>query len=293
MCNKVLFNLVLIVSLLFFESSILLASPNRPERYTPPFNREMLGAYPWIAQISPSKCTAFLISNQHVLTSAHCLSRKPSYENLTVHFLNALTPFAVKSRRFISNPKANLYRVDQYDIAILELENSLELSTPELDLEQYTCTELFQIINSVAAGYQSEDFLRSVELTWQLPCPTSTDYIYTLKYSGNGQGGDSGSPLFYHSANLPYVIGLHEGSEVFDGEPNYYVSLSNNSDFINKYIQFSHISDSGIHYAVSVNIQDWKIVPHDLVTPSSSSISTTNLSLIVLSLMLNILLQAI
>ena len=157
----------------------------------------------------------------------------------------------------------------------------------------------------MAAGYERRSILKLVELERCSEfgfCPN----MYVLSYAGDGKVGDSGVPLFYHNEEEGYqVVGLHEVSKDDEGGPICYTKLSENSAFLEKYLQVipvcSHGSDSesgsgsdsgsgsgsasllepGIFTGVrgiSKNIDDWyetRPKPKPPTTPETSPTSET------------------
>ena len=230
-----------IAGLILFSSNGSYSSTDRIARYTAPYIQEEPGTYPWIVKIvGLSACSGFLISDRHVITSAHCTADENLRNGLQVRFLNDANPFTVKTRRLIRQPEANLRRIDSHDLAILELETPVAAFTPKLDLHKYTCHELFQTIDPMAAGYQSGGILKSVDLRWS-QCPRTRGWskdLYVLKYAGVGRGGDSGAPLFYLKEDELYVMAVHEGSAYEAGGSLFFVALANVAGFVRKYIRY-------------------------------------------------------
>ena len=192
--------LLLLVTIVLISNHAFSKSNSRLERYADPYIEALSDTYPWIAQQLNSYgrwCTAVLVSDKHVLTSAHCVDRAKEVENLEIEFLNAAIPFKRKVIRFIKNHNAsnNIYS----DIAILEIENPIStIITPSYELN-VSCPTHLSIKSLMTAGYAGERTLKLVHLQW-LSC--SSHGFYSLDYDGYIEGGDSGrarlpmAPLF-------------------------------------------------------------------------------------------------
>lgn len=111
----------------------------------------------------------------------------------------------------------------------------------------------------MAAGYAAEKVLKSVNLTWSKR-KKRYETNYALSYTGDSQGGDSGSPLFYKNESGFYILGiLHSGP--CKGCLIKFAILNLNKYFINTHIQLTESYDSDKNQTVisgnSLNICSW------------------------------------
>ena len=225
---------------LFFFSTCV-TSGERHGRYTDPSMVVPSGELPWIVLQSNYYgrwCTGTLVTNKHVITSAHCLNDKESW-NLKVEFINAKNSPTINVIRFIKHP--DYVGRTETDIAIMELSEPVDIQPmPNIDFFKYICYELIhRIKNPVAAGFQGTTTLKKVNLSWLMIEECQRVHKYALYYSGYSDNGDSGGPLFYESNNKSYIIGVHRGSFDYKGSIAYYASFSRNVDFITGYLNLS------------------------------------------------------
>ncbi|WP_422137734.1 trypsin-like serine protease [Endozoicomonas sp. ALC020] len=257
-----------------------LLARDRVERYTDPAEVVPVGQLPWIVQLNNifdpcciTRCTAFLITQRHVLSAAHCfLSEKKALDSY-VDFKNMDSKKRIKVKRFILHPDLEMPRTD---IAIMELSEDVILDNhPLLDFSIYNCLNLASFIrNPFAAGYQGTSVLKKVSLSWltRRMCQHK-DLRYILNYPGDGKGGDSGSPLFYKFNNTEYLIGIHSTGSTYNGSPIIYTPIFTNADFITKSIYLNSSANRTYFYdALTSNDSEWT----DLVTSTDPATSTTS-----------------
>ena len=161
-----LLSVSLLLNLLFYNH--VYASVERIERYSPPFTEPEKNAFPWIVQteaLGQKRCTGVLISDKHVLTSAHCLYLRTQYTDLTIVFPNKEIPFSIRAKRFIINPDYLYGGITNADLAIIEMDSSVNIVAPELNLNSNQCLSWYNE-RMLAAGYQKGNVLRLVELQW-------------------------------------------------------------------------------------------------------------------------------
>ena len=234
------------------------------ERYADPFERVTLGKLEWIAYMThkESLFTGVLVSDKHILTSAHALHNKDTSCFKAV-FKNAREEFIIKVKRFIIHPKYDDNKPPGYDhdFAIAELNESVYVKNksmilPKIDPRLYTFDELINISPVYAAGYARRGILRQVQLNWdQVYEPSVIPNIYHLSYSGNGEHGDSGGPLFYDVNHERYILGIADSVSELDSEINFQ-PISTYLSFISNHTSLI-FSDIGISNSPDVN---WKSV---------------------------------
>lgn len=242
--------------LLLWICSYAIAS-SRFERYTDPADIVLTGTLPWVVYVSETAGTfsAVLVSNRYLITSAHALDQFPDADCLKVNFKNAKHPFSVKVKRFLIYPQFDVSIAQHLanDFAIIELDHGLNLQEQEIDLpiidfNEYSISELTSINPVYAAGYADSPTLKKVELMWSL---ASTTRLYKLSYSGDGEPGDSGAPLFYSKNNSFYLLGIHDSGgnkagDLINFEPvaKYFYFISNNTDIpLNNENKSSNLGD--------------------------------------------------
>lgn len=255
---------------------VFAASLDRVERYVPS-SVVPIGTYPWIAfSSSSSLCTAVLISDIHLLTAAHCVSSLSENDRLRLFFFNEAHAPVREAVRYIKHPD---YRHPNtiHDIAIIELEDSVNIEPPKMQLNA-TCPDLREVApHPMAAGYAAGKILRSASLNWLSTCRTD---VYKLWYAGISQGGDSGGPLFYFQNNETYILGIHKSFYIsFSASAliQNKVSLSFNREFIGDSIALEEVyqEHSGTWFISghSLNKKNWNKLATS-GTPTSSNTST-------------------
>ena len=273
-------------ALLATFSSICPAPTDLQKRYTSPARTVSSGEYPWIAQQvvnGSGLCTVALVTPRHVLTAAHCVQKSRHTECLEIHFRNASQPFSVKGSRLIKASSDTIYLWSPYDLAIIELQHPVNIPVPTVDLSSYSARRLRGITNLMAAGYTRSPALKEASLTWRsFSWQNYKINKYELNYPGNGESGNSGAPLFWHSGEEILVIGTHHGSA-----PGSYVLISYeplyaNKSFINKYIglELSHQeafsgSGSGEEELLLPYPDDWTPITCPQPTTAPPVIDTT------------------
>ena len=174
------------------------------------------------------------------------------------------------------------------------MESDVEIKPPFLSTTQYSCRELYDILNPIAAGYEGGSVLKSVHLSWR---QCNQESVYFLRYEGNVISGDSGGPLFFQQDEDFTVIAIVKGGARKPGYPIYFAPMSISSNFINKYIQYTSTPDIGSGNsiysgnAISKNISDWSLISHS--ASSAASPALVNLFSIILLTLTGIFLQSI
>ncbi len=234
--------------------------------YTNPVYVSKGGFGPWIVQLNNGliNCSGVIISDRHILTSAHCVNSFEKRKCLKVFFKNTKNPFSVKVVRYAKSPDfvTRENKRTRHDIAMLELEHNVnrgDVRFPFLDMEEYSFCELTKISTIYAAGYSGTDNVSIAQLDW-----FSSGLDYRLIYPGFSQRGDSGGPLFYFRDGEVYVLGLLFWSLFENGEKNYFEPLSNNYDFI-------------------LNEKDWQIVECDIKTKQGLTLKYYAISIVAAS----------
>ncbi|WP_422135898.1 trypsin-like serine peptidase [Endozoicomonas sp. ALD040] len=271
----VLFSFILI----FTSEEILCESNSRIPRYTEPVRKINSGTLPWIAGINDG-CTTVLISDKHLLTSAHCIGKK-----LDITFLNAKNKIKRKVIKYIINN--NFFSASdwpKYDIAILELNRPV--SIPPADIDYTKCPDLYNITHLMVAGYGNQQLLQLASVSWVGSC---NDEVHFVSYPGDSQPGDSGSPLFYRQNNS-FILGIHVGKFYQDNLAiQFKLSLTFNRNFIEKYVRLEKSHD--IYYlikGISLNAQRWNSIS---ASASASASASTMLCILItpLTLAMNLL----
>lgn len=264
------------VIIFMFVVTAVNASGNddRFSRYSEPAEDISSGTFPWIARIRSGKfaCTASLISDRHLLTSAHC----PKVPQANARFHNSVSYFTKKAIRFIDHPGFT-QAFNNHDISIIEIEPvEHKIPVPYVDFEN-ACLNKTHLLS---AGYSSGTTLRLADFGSVTVCDNEK---YVLTYGGVIQRGNSGSPLFFLKNNTAIVLGVGQGSRWVKRpgkateSSSMYVSVHFNKDFINDYLRltrvYSESKQSYTTYGISLGVGNWtSIAP----LSTSSAIGTLN-----------------
>ncbi|MCW7555472.1 trypsin-like serine protease [Endozoicomonas gorgoniicola] len=258
--------------------SNLAQSKYRPERFVQPFTKVPAGTLQWVVQINNQFgrwCTAMLISDRHVLTSAHCLLPEEETKNLKIEFVNTKNRFIKRAIRYIIHP--DYFDPDSAtDIAIIELESPVHtIRTPNADFNSICPGYLSNIQNPMVAGYGGGTLLKLIDLSWDKHCINKE---LRTSYAGVAQGGDSGSPLFYDFKNETNVLGVLSANRFYPDNTNrlIFMSLSWQKQFINDHIQLSktyNLERSKYYISGrSLNIGNWTEISGALFTSANKII---------------------
>lgn len=155
--------------------------------------------------IMPAKrnaaCTAFLISDDVIMTNHHCISTPEDAVGAKVYFnyLSEGEPQTFICEKFISNNK-NL------DYALLECEGSPGSIYGKVKLSQQepTLSEPIYLIHQNCDYYQEKGCRRSKKVSFGTITGLNSVRVY---HNADTLPGSSGSPIF--SLNSHEVIGLH------------------------------------------------------------------------------------
>ena len=255
-----------LILILLIPSTSTIAS-HREKRYVGPFVKVSSGVYPWIVQLKNSmgvECTGTLISDNRVMLPAHCLKTKELRSSLRVNFENSNRPFEVKVCRVSKHPSYTGWSYDdQFDIAIVQLEQRVNVSFPELDLSYYDCGEALSSKELYTAGYAGRNELRQIRL--RLKRCHIKGGVRAYMFRKFSEYGDSGSPVFYKSDTNYAVIGFFQ-------------YWRNNYDYYNPvYYQIAYIRNflNNNEPSLSINGSTWDFNFCTAETTTETTIETT------------------
>lgn len=231
---------------------------HRAERYADPTEIANLGTLSWVVKLTStySYASGVLISDRHILTSAHLFYEHNKSDCLKASFNNLRNPFTIKVKRYLLSPMSDMSKPqdERYDFAITELIEAIPLeekgvSLPIIDQHTYSYFEVFNITNPVAAGYGDGKHLKIVLLTWDTSYSPNGDIgLYSLTYNGTLEGGDSGGPLYFLDNNDYILIGIGDSSFNKDGRPNFYEPISRYLSLIFSITNSSEQNSDSIKY---------------------------------------------
>ena len=252
-----------ILLLLFFVIPTAVTS-ERNIRFTDPVEIVAPGSLPWVVHMtgSSNQFTGVLVSNKYILTSAHALDSTFKVECLTANFKNTIIPFSVSAKKYLLHPQYDTTQsqVNARDIALVELEknvliNERGIKLPVIDNGYFSLANASMVGEVYSASYAGSNTLKQVHLNWY-----SVHGFYGLTYSGAGEPGDSGSPLFYSKNETIYILAiLDNGFPEVKGSVNYFEPVAKYLDFILNNINSNNSSEPNKTFS------DWKSVncPYD------------------------------
>ncbi|XP_026522771.1 plasma kallikrein-like [Notechis scutatus] len=239
------------------KSPVCVQKPKKQSRVVGGSNSS-LGEWPWqvslhtVLPVQIHQCGGSIISDQWILTAAHCFEIFQLAELWHVYssilkqseITNETTSF--KIQKMIVHPRYEFSEAG-YDIALLKLDRPLNFSA----LQQPVCLPSQEEINMeytecwvTGWGYTKErgsieDTLQKVkipiipnaECQSQYPHHRITDKMLCAGYSGGGKDacqGDSGGPLSCKFENRWYVVGITSWGEgcARPGQPGVYTNVA-------------------------------------------------------------------
>ncbi len=160
-------------------------------------------------------CTAFLISEDIIMTNQHCIKKPEDAVGAKIYFdyLEQGEPRVFLCDKFISNNK-------KLDYALLKCEGSPGLTYGYVKLSQTPPTPnmVVYLVHQNCDYYQNQSCKRSKKVSFGQLTSVEDDRLY---HNGDTLPGSSGSPIF--STETHEVIGLHNsgsGEEETNGRRN-------------------------------------------------------------------------
>ena len=243
-----IFNFFALILTLFFTVDLFAANlkdflpgfkiEDKRRPATPDFAiKSVIGSLGYADFSSVYKCTAVLVGNKHILTSAHCLidpftkqTRLPEYIFFLAGFYMEEYIASSKGSKVLISPDydpldENNINNAANDWGLLILEKSLGedlgfMKLPELNLNSFLLSRKGKSV-FFQAGY-SQDFLYIP--TVNEPC-TKVEYVVNpdaVIHSCYVLRGDSGSPIYYMEDGKPVLIAIHSVT---------HTSIENESEF--------------------------------------------------------------
>ena len=246
--------MLLILSLFYAEVSF---APEhlRVRRYENPYIIQLSGQRPWIVQQEYSGqrgCTGFLITNQCILTAAHCYRFNKTKNNAEINFINHNSPFKRTVTGIALHPvfKTKSPLLSRHDIAVVQFTPSVAVEPAVLVSSSGSCEDYENRLGKLrAAGYEAKPDLKEVSVGCEEGRfhPKPQDHLFfRLIYRGNAEGGDSGGPLFSSKLDANLVVGLLHASYNRGGGPMLFTPIADNLDFLQEFISFQLIPDDNL-----------------------------------------------
>lgn len=192
------------------------------------------GEFPFVVQVRPNGdlCAGSLISDQWVVTAAHCVDEISDANNISVragsNFLSSGGQI-INARRLITHPEFDNWTFDN-DIALIEMESAFTidliaavswLGTNEGNLMPEGASLIVAGWGTTSfGGSSSENLLKvSVDMSYRENCVanslyTGSEITENMICAGVPEGGrdacqgDSGGPLIVYDDGQPWLAGI-------------------------------------------------------------------------------------
>lgn len=164
--------------------------------------------------------TGFMISEDTLLTAAHCLYS----ENEKTLRTNRVTVYAGRngSSYTTTTTAATMYTDTQYteygddyeyDYAILTLNSSIGQTTGWLGLYASPLTGFYTGRSILTAGYPTDKTGTLANTMWRSAGTIQSVESLKFAHTADTMGGQSGSPIYYNNTSNGYVaLGIHVGA---------------------------------------------------------------------------------